>query len=332
MMMKKLVVHVGPHKTGTTYIQSLLHENRKKLLSNNIIYPDVYFLYLGHHYLLNELNGNADENIIRSIVYDVVGGVETCIISSENFINLTKKGLQKLKSIFSGVEITFVVYSRCPSIRLVSRWHELVKQGSYQSMESYFTQLLFKPMQSREINLAHYLNDLVNIFGKESIKLVDYESANKSQNMIGSFLASFKQEGLIEDTNAVVNKMVSLEEVEIIRVLNFIASKKNQLYGSNMRESYYRIKKEVPSFNDEVKMIENNIAYFSKEMVLGDTGFDVNVKNYLKNNFSENFVNDMSGKNSKKYSVPSTDWIMDNDLRSQVEEIAEGVISKAKHP
>jgi hypothetical protein len=35
----RLVIHVGPHKTGTTSVQSTLHANRQALLRQGVLYP-----------------------------------------------------------------------------------------------------------------------------------------------------------------------------------------------------------------------------------------------------------------------------------------------------
>lgn len=326
MIMKKLIVHVGPHKTGSTYIQGLLHKNREVLSSLSVSYPDVYYLYLGHHYLLNELNGSAEAHDIRVNILAASNDADTCILSSENFISLSFFGLKKLKDAFPEVEFKFLIYSRRPSLRLISRWHELVKQGSYQSMESYFSRHLFKPMQSREINVSHYAKDLAKIYGENSFSFIDYETASSEGNMMGCFLKASGIERVIEDSNVVVNKMTGLEEIEIIRVLNYIAKKDNLLSGSNVREKYYSLKESKDGFSERVDDISKKISLFSQEITLGDAGFDIGVKQLLEKHYCNNFVNEISKIRAEKYLVPSTDWIMDIELREKVDKISNEVI------
>lgn len=326
MIMKKLIVHVGPHKTGSTYIQGLLHKNRELLSSLNVSYPDVYYLYLGHHYLLNELNGRAEASEIRAKILDASNGAEACILSSENFISLSLFGLNKLKDAFPEVEFNFIIYSRRPSLRLISRWHELVKQGSYQSMESYFCSHLFKPMQSREINISHYIKDLVQVYGENSFSLVDYETASSEGSMMDCFLKASGIENVIEDSNVVVNKMTGLEEIEVIRILNYIAHKEGFLSGSNVREKYYFLKENNESFRLSADELAKSISLFSQEITLGDAGFDIGVKQLLEKYYYKNFVNVISKINAEKFLVPSTDWIMDVELRKKVDKISHEVI------
>ena len=326
MIMKKLIVHVGPHKTGTTYIQGLLHKNREILSSLSVSYPDVYYLYLGHHYLLNELNGRAEAHEIRSRILAAMNDAETCILSSENFILLSLFGLKKLKNAFPEVDFKFVIYSRRPSLRLISRWHELVKQGSYQSMESYFVKHLFKPMKSREVNVSHYIKDLINVYGEDSFRLVDYETASFEKNMMSCFLRASEIEDIIEDNNIVVNKMTVLEEIEIIRMINYTASKEEILRGSNVREKYYFLKENKEAFRVKTDELSKKISLFSQEVTLGNAGFDTSVKQLLEKNYSDSFVNSLSPIREEKYRVPSTDWIMDTELRKKADNISYEVI------
>ncbi|MGH1398028.1 MAG: hypothetical protein ACRBCT_02330 [Alphaproteobacteria bacterium] len=41
-MKKKLILHIGQSKTGTTSLQYFLHANKEKLSEMGILYPDVY--------------------------------------------------------------------------------------------------------------------------------------------------------------------------------------------------------------------------------------------------------------------------------------------------
>ncbi|HMN86610.1 MAG TPA: hypothetical protein PKA74_11550, partial [Bauldia sp.] len=46
---RTLLIHVGPHKTGTTAIQQSLVENAALLRAAGHSYPEVGFLLFGHH-------------------------------------------------------------------------------------------------------------------------------------------------------------------------------------------------------------------------------------------------------------------------------------------
>ncbi|MBF7052339.1 hypothetical protein IOC61_03285 [Halomonas sp. KAO] len=326
--MKKFVVHAGPHKTGTTYIQSLLHNNRDALHSQGVVYPEAYYLFLGHHYLLNALNGSESCDEVRRKILDATAGAETCIISSENFISLHRSGLIKLKDAFPEVEFRFVLYSRRPSIRLLSRWHELVKQGSFQSLESYFISHLMRPMQSRDVNIVHYLKDLASIFGGSCHHLVDYDTAAYDKNIMSCFFKAAGIDPVVKDQDSVVNKMERLEEVEIIRALNYKAKKMGILKASNIREAYYRAKSEDAGLVSRVESLVDLMKGFSNVLALGDAGFDAGVRRLLDLNYSNRFVNRISTPERKEYIVPSADWTMDAEALQGLGDISKVVFEK----
>lgn len=60
MPKRKLYIHVGPHKTGTTTIQRGLVSNKAALQDMGYHFPDVCFNYNGHHNLVNDLTGSDD--------------------------------------------------------------------------------------------------------------------------------------------------------------------------------------------------------------------------------------------------------------------------------
>lgn len=55
--MRKIIFHIGNHKTGSSTLQKFLFKNRKILEKSNIVYPDVCIRHgdYGHHNLAFEL-------------------------------------------------------------------------------------------------------------------------------------------------------------------------------------------------------------------------------------------------------------------------------------
>lgn len=316
--MKKLIFHVGPHKTGSTYIQKLLHENRDFLFEKGVAYPEEYYLFLGHHYLLNELNGKRESSEIRNKILDKCGECETVILSSENFISLTNNGLAKLKEVFFDYEVRFVFYLRRPSVRLFSRWHEEIKQGGAVPLESYFMDHVLRPMQSREINPSFYINSVIKNFGDDAARLVDYETAFSKNSMMSCFWDAAGEKSLVPDTDEKINKRFDLDEVEVIRYLNYKARADGVLKGSNIRESYIKKK---GSFADEAALLKAGIEENKKAVVLGDTGFDKAVANLVKNQYSSILVNEPSSPVSQKYFYPDTSWLFNKSLTRLADDI-----------
>ncbi len=318
---------MGPHKTGSTYIQKRLHENKQALQNAGLSYPDVYYLFFGHHYLLNALNGNESSSRIRKNFDSKIDLKNNVIISSENFISLTKNGLVKLKEVFEDYEVFLVYYIRRPSLRMLSRWHEEVKQGGIVSAESYFVNHLFRPMQSTEVNNFRHVNIAASVFGRDAIRLVDYDTALAENNMLSFVFFAMGSEAVIPDVGESVNKMVSLSEIEIIRFINYRASLLGTLNGSNVREKFYAVYEHM---GGKVDRLKSKIEGHSYEIKLGNVGFDKAIQELLTNDYSDLLLNTPSVTEEKIKIIPSSSWMMEPGLVQEASEISDLVLGRLR--
>jgi len=136
MPRKRLILHIGMPKTGTSSIQQTLHDNRHVLASLGVIYPELGQLHGGAHHSWVKLITNANSQFAPPSI-DSVDALKlldtirlakdqnTIILSSEGFWN--KTGFQHfLPEIVEGFRITIVVLLRHP----ISYVDSLVNQGS----------------------------------------------------------------------------------------------------------------------------------------------------------------------------------------------------------
>lgn len=66
--MRTLILPIGPHKTGTTYLQQQLCERRAELLESGVLYPEAFIHPFGHHLLFRAFNSlRVDEPIQRDL-------------------------------------------------------------------------------------------------------------------------------------------------------------------------------------------------------------------------------------------------------------------------
>jgi len=97
----EIVVHIGPHRTGTTSLQDLLDENRLKLIDYGIYYPKDLIDFKAHHVLAwacqyrnMGLIGHSNEiRSCNSILKDWLSEAQekkcqTLLMSSEEFAKL----------------------------------------------------------------------------------------------------------------------------------------------------------------------------------------------------------------------------------------------------
>lgn len=143
--MKKLILHIGRHKTGTSAIQDCLIKNPQLLKSNGYYYPTNARKGRGHHHV-SEPNAGL-KNRIRGLFImpklptdlkvelDEHAGY-TSIISSEAFQRCHPKLIKRL---FEGYDINVVVYLRNHVDYIASAYTQWVHATGYKgSFERYY--------------------------------------------------------------------------------------------------------------------------------------------------------------------------------------------------
>ena len=71
-MKKRIIIHAGTHKTGTTFLQSFLSLNYKRLLDKGILFPlsGKIGKFSGHHNIAWQLNDDERFKKYRCIYSD----------------------------------------------------------------------------------------------------------------------------------------------------------------------------------------------------------------------------------------------------------------------
>ena len=117
---KKLILHIGVHKTGTTAIQTFLYENREALNKQGFYMPD--FLFCAEHKPV-ELRYSIiekEENKTRAYLGDIIDhakklSCDTVIISDEDYCKTNEYDLSDVKifnEFFDQIEV--LMYCRRP--------------------------------------------------------------------------------------------------------------------------------------------------------------------------------------------------------------------------
>ncbi|MEW6994793.1 hypothetical protein AADZ84_11065 [Colwelliaceae bacterium MEBiC 14330] len=136
--MKRIILHIGRHKSGTTSLQKSFLQNRKKLLEAGIYYPKEAMREYAHHPLSEALSSRevrikGDEVYKKKIVKDFlneIGNVKQnyILISSEGFQNCRP---QDIKRLFEGYEVTVIFYIRNQISYLKSAFLQEVHATNY---------------------------------------------------------------------------------------------------------------------------------------------------------------------------------------------------------
>ena len=167
--MKKLYIHVGLHKTGTTGIQALLTANTKQLAQRGVFYPDTGRIantleytavpaYAHHNIPLVTMGG--DDSLLHKLIKEIKDSdSHTAVISSEVFMQQFKNDLSnisRLAILRDHFEVKIVFYLRRQDSLYESVTNQKIKDGH-----------VAPPLNT--VKLAPYYNYLMwmNIWEKE---------------------------------------------------------------------------------------------------------------------------------------------------------------------
>ena len=231
MSTQPLYIHIGAPKTGTTFLQKVLTENRNLLLERGILYPGAHLRGYGHHDIAFLLSGGYPdwaipqsrslEELIAALKVEAADHAGPVLLSSENFYLYPDP--EKLLKLLSDAALlknrhpVVIVYLRRQDDAHESWYNQTVKAQGYthtaqKSVESFF-------------GLWDYRAELErweSVFGQQNLLVRPYE---KSQFVGGSLLSDFaKQINLSLDgvivSSAQVNTGLSRDILEFQRLVN----------------------------------------------------------------------------------------------------------------
>ena len=201
--MPKLVLHVGAHKTGTTFLQSTFFDNRAVLADHGIHYPDMG-PNKAHHVLgapwldMPELDKAASKQGGAEAVWDrflsTYGTAEgTVFVSAEPFSRGgdTKVDIAELAGRLSAFDDIQVVYTLRDQAELAqSLWLQIAKTTKVPSVPGFINEILIKHRRGGvwfNHNLVY--DHLLTGFRPDQITLLDYAKLTEHEGgIVGAFL------------------------------------------------------------------------------------------------------------------------------------------------
>jgi hypothetical protein len=195
---RRLVVHIGMPKTGTTALQTLLHRHRGELRSRGILYPtSPHPEYPGMHTWLSSaaLNDSADAaaDAVRRGLLEVDGDVTTVVLSNEviwpRWQEITEQGRRLLRTLAERFQTEVWIWLRDPAAVTASGWIEvltnpypdLARPGSVH-------ELLDDPSMQRVLDYRGMVADVEAVFGAGAARVMPYEgdTVEKAAELLGT--------------------------------------------------------------------------------------------------------------------------------------------------
>lgn len=287
-MSKRVIAHVGFHKTGTTALQESFSKNFDVLKTHGIIYPDLG--KKAHHKAAWALAGRlwgwknrgGEQTPIsewKKLVKSVKRNRGTTLISSEFFCELDEEKINKFKSDIKVDDVT-IVFTLRPLVKLLSSsYQQYLKYGLTPTYEEWLHSVLDEPGVSKltptfwkRHEHGRVVSQWAKVFGPENVVVVVVDEAQPTaifeafNSILGIPSGTLAQiEGIAS------NRSLTYEEICLLLEVNKNFPKKRDWseYEIYIREGAIKyLTDKVKVSNDDEKLLTPEWA-FEKARAIG---------------------------------------------------------------
>ncbi len=227
--MKKIYIHIGHAKTGSSAIQKYFKDNGDFNCKNGVLYPITGLLEpngIGHHHLhfvLNkypewvaEKNIKEKEELYEQIKLEINdSSCNKVVISSEGFSSVSDKSiLEDLKRLLQKFEVQIILYVRKPDKWAESWYGQVVKD--YPFTKAKFNQFV----ENNHLKIYEVAIAYADVFGMDNISLINYENVMRDYHNVSSHFCDLVDLNYIEGREIQHNVTPSAEMIELLRNIN----------------------------------------------------------------------------------------------------------------
>ena len=234
-MIRRVVIHIGPPKTGSTMLQDALHRNRDVLMQMGIRYAGSGTQSAAAAMAATRRRDRTTGRQVpasawKQLLKEIENSIEpTVVVSSEWFAAATPAQIRMISQELSGAEYQIVVMLRSLDRILPSRWMQNVIEGATYSFTEWL-ELVFSPStnpSSTRFWHQHRHDELVRrwgkVFGYHAITAICVDDAEPDrllrhmESLIGA------KEGALGSNQRARNASLDGVTVEAIRRYNLLA-------------------------------------------------------------------------------------------------------------
>jgi hypothetical protein len=237
LVLKKVVIHAGFHKTGTTAIQHALHASTQALKAAGYTYPIVdqgtsqsgsVLALAGRGWGSQARGGRViPKRVWTKLARQVLSGQENVVLSSEFFSELDDAQLREVQRAFVGLECQIVFTMRAFDKLFPSTYQQTLKNGSSYSYEAWLERTVKDYFAEQKTGFwkrnrhAQVITRWQQIFGSENVTIITADESNPGLLFarFGEFLR-LPVGTLKPVADSGLNRSLLLDEIHLLRTIN----------------------------------------------------------------------------------------------------------------
>ncbi|QRM54550.1 sulfotransferase domain-containing protein [Sinorhizobium sp. BG8] len=222
----RLVMHIGPHKTGTTYMQSNFRHHADSLRERGWLYPKISERTATTHHDLSDdpaqlirRRGKAYEDLKR--VIERADALQlNLLLSSEGFRKFKPAHYKAILELTGDRRLHIVYTLRDPLDAYYSFWAQKAKTGGKQGLPERMKPDFANPLQSKMLNPALEIGLLLNNSGADVTILRYDELLRQNRDIFTYFLSNVLGIEGIKPYKDTANERLPIEMTEFIRMMS----------------------------------------------------------------------------------------------------------------
>jgi hypothetical protein len=225
--MPRYVIHIGPMKTGSTYLQQCFAAVAKDLLAQGVCYPSE-LLSENNEYNHTRVYAGCRKRWAPDLQRIFAGlnesGHDTILISAEQLSFLTQPQLTLLRDVIGVSDIDVVYVCRRWSDRIPSTWFQSLYRGDAHTLPEYYVKFLNGLDERENVDYSRSWDMLASVFGREHLHIFPYSTIrDQGEDIFEKFCTDILKLGKVPKPprlGAELWASFGKEETELLRALN----------------------------------------------------------------------------------------------------------------
>lgn len=271
--MPTYVIHIGPPKAGSTYLQSCLAALRGPLEKAGVAYHTNLMgrpITMNHEWMLATLAAGRTPDLEAEFDRFNRSDYRYVILSTEGYFGIPDEQLDYLREMTAGNPVLVVYYARRWSERIPSQWQQLVKMGRFTTFPEHFAREMRHPERYFDLNPKLVFDRFARVFGRESLRIMPFNTlVERKIDLLDHFLKvlDIKLKERPAPDKIVANESPKIIDTEMLRVLNYLYFQATGERSHHVRMQFLRRLRELPQRDALTEIMKTDMG----EVIVDDS-------------------------------------------------------------